>query len=51
MRGHSESYDFGLELETVLAKAQVERSVNLPEAANRDKGRQYRISLRMGQLE
>ena len=27
------------------------RSVNLSDAANRDKGSQYRISLRMGQLE
>ena len=29
MRGHSESYEFGLELETVLAKAQVEVSTHL----------------------
>ncbi len=29
MRGHSESFDFGLELETVLAKAQVEVSTYL----------------------
>ena len=29
MRGHSESYDFGLELATVLAKAQVEVSTYL----------------------
>ncbi len=27
------------------------RNVNLSDAANRDRGRQYRISLRMGQLE
>ena len=27
------------------------RSVNLSDAANRQRGRQYRISLRMGQLE